>query len=205
MGYAQFGEDMLIDRVFEHALGTAVDVGACDGVSISNTLHLEERGWRVLCIEANPAYEEALRKNRKEIMMCAVGAENADGVDFSIYEVQPGNFEAISALKPDIAEVISHRDRGFHIGPPRVVKVSVRTLDWCLEQAGIEGLDLASIDVEGGEAEVLSGFDLARWKPRMVILEDHGEASHRSRMCRAGYYLRWRSGVNDIFLRADWA
>ena len=33
--------------------------------------------------------------------------------------------------------------------------------------------DFLSIDVEGHELEVLGGFDLARWRPRLVLLEDH--------------------------------
>ena len=50
----------------------------------------------------------------------------------------------------------------------------VRTLDSILEEAGAHpGFDFLSIDVEGHEIEVLRGFDIARWRPRLILLEDH--------------------------------
>ena len=47
-----------------------------------------------------------------------------------------------------------------------------------------------SIDVEGHEVEVLSGFDFARWRPRLILIEDHVRnlATHRF-LTRAGYQL----------------
>ena len=37
-------------------------------------------------------------------------------------------------------------------------------------------IDFVSIDVEGHEFEVLRGFDFARWRPRLILLEDHVRA-----------------------------
>ena len=59
----------------------------------------------------------------------------------------------------------------------------MRTLDDILEQAEAPmPIDFVSIDVEGHEVEVLSGFDLARWRPRLILVEDHvtNLATHRS-------------------------
>ena len=58
--------------------------------------------------------------------------------------------------------------------PERVIEVPVRTLDDVLieARAPVE-FELLSIDVEGHELEVLGGFDLARWRPRLILLEDH--------------------------------
>ena len=52
--YSQIQQDFLLDTVVFHGLrnGTFVDVGANDGVSLSNTLTFErDRGWTGLCIE----------------------------------------------------------------------------------------------------------------------------------------------------------
>ena len=58
--------------------------------------------------------------------------------------------------------------------PEKIINVPVRTLDSILTEAGSPtDLISCSIDVEGHEIEVLRGFDIARWRPRLILLEDH--------------------------------
>src|SRR5438034_8889390 len=55
-----------------------------------------------------------------------------------------------------------------------VIAVPTRTLDSILEEAEAPTpIDLLSVDVEGHELEVLSGFDFQRWQPLLILLEDH--------------------------------
>jgi FkbM family methyltransferase len=197
VGHSQFGEHLDIEEIVGTKIhGYAVDVGACDGVSLSNTKQLEDRGWDVLCIEANPRFAEALHNNRKRVMMLACGRENLDNQEFTVFEVQPGNFEAISALKPV-------EDRPFHrdATAKEVVRVGVRTLDWCLERSGFTRLDVASIDVEGGEQDVLDGFDIARWNPDIVVIEDWLGGTFDGWFYDRGYKNLRRRGVNEVFVR----
>ena len=42
-----------------------------------------------------------------------------------------------------------------------------------------------SVDVEGHELEVLRGFDFARWKPRLILLEDHVSSLDKHRFMTA--------------------
>jgi FkbM family methyltransferase len=58
--------------------------------------------------------------------------------------------------------------------PQGAVLVVVRTLDDILSEARAPTpIDLLSVDVEGHEIEVLEGFDFERWRPRLVLIEDH--------------------------------
>jgi hypothetical protein len=73
-------------------------------------------------------------------------------------------------------------------------QVPVRTMDSVLDDAAamIAGrpIDFASIDVEGHERELLEGFSLSKWKPRVVMLEDmsRGEQGTLQKvMEQAGY------------------
>lgn len=197
--WTQHGEAAHIEFIFGHKKGIAVEVGAADGIICSNTYHLERRGWRVLCIEPNPLYRRALRKNRRESIYCAIGAVNKNKQKFKVYEVQPKNYSAVSGLRPDKDALAAHGK----VPRPKTFEVPVRTLDYCLEASGITKLDLVSIDVEGTEQDVLDGFDISRWKPKMVIIEDWVGGRYRSWMCRRGYYVMSRAGVNEIFLRCD--
>lgn len=51
------------------------------------------------------------------------------------------------------------------------------TLDELLERNGVTELDLLSIDVEEHQSSVLAGFDLERWQPKLVCIEDDGPIS----------------------------
>lgn len=196
-GYSQFGEHVLIDAVLgKKTSGFAAEIGAGDGKNISNTLQLEERGWKVLCVEPNPLYRKALKKNRKFVQMVACGINNGIG-EFKIYDAGGGNYEACSALSPN-REVVK-------ISKAKLVKtvnVKVRTLDSCLERAAFSRLDLLSIDVEGGEADVLAGFSIDRWRPKIVIIEDWKGCIFRRWFCKHGYYVLKRLGPNEVFVRA---
>ena len=71
----------------------------------------------------------------------------------------------------------------------RVIEVPVRTLDDILAEAQAPvPFDLLSLDVEGHELKVLEGFTFARWRPRLVLLEDHvGDLSKHRALTAAGY------------------
>ncbi|TMJ83549.1 MAG: FkbM family methyltransferase, partial [Alphaproteobacteria bacterium] len=89
--------------------------------------------------------------------------------------------------------------------PERVIEVPVRTLDDILIEARAPvGFDFLSIDVEGHELEVLSGFDFARWRPRLVLLEDFvGNLSKHRFLRAAGYRLVRRFDNNGWYIPAD--
>ena len=60
--------------------------------------------------------------------------------------------------------------------------------------------------MEGHELEVLSGFDLARWRPRLVLLEDHVGNLKKHRFLRsAGYRLIRRFENNGWYVPRDHA
>ncbi len=57
------------------------------------------------------------------------------------------------------------------------LQVPTITLDDLLERNGVKHIDFLSIDVEGHQKEVLDGFDLQRWRPALVCVEDDGPIS----------------------------
>ncbi len=89
--------------------------------------------------------------------------------------------------------------------PESVIEVPVRTLDDVLIEARAPvPLDFLSIDVEGHELEVLSGFDLARWRPRLILLEDHvGNLEKHRFLENAGYRLIRRVENNGWYVPRD--
>lgn len=167
MGHSVNGIDEVVSTLFRPGyIGTACEVGANNGIAGSNTLLFERRGWSVLCIEANPACAEMGRSARRMWQSVAVGAEDCDESDFSIFSEGseiPGN----SALGTESRYCLAE--------PPqakRTIKVPVRRLDRLLSEHGFSHLDYLSVDVEGWEPDVLAGFTTDRWRPRVIVLED---------------------------------
>jgi FkbM family methyltransferase len=206
----QHGEDKWLERYFRSQPGgCAVEVGASDGLRLSNTLALERSGWSVLCIEPNPLYEPFLKQNRALSIIAACGKENRDDVPFHVFESIWKNedtgdvvnhYLSVSSLEPS-QRLADSDPSGINVDCPFIVpRVYVRTLDWCLDAVGFERCDVASIDTEGTEADVLAGFDTDRWKTRIVLVENNfDEEETRTIMRGRGFTLLDRLGVNDIW------
>jgi len=82
-----------------------------------------------------------------------------------------------------------------------VVRVELRTLDSVLEDAGLASMDFLSVDVEGMELDVLRRFNFAKYRPKLVSLEDFCENFDKKRfMRRAGYKLVRRVSYNNWYV-----
>lgn len=156
--YAQGKEDVILLRLFgEKHRGYFVDVGANNGVFISNTYTLYRQGWRGICIEPNPeAFAKLVKVRERDICLkVAVGSE-------------PG------VLQLSWQEGISE---GSVLGDPTLrntmkTQVEVQRLDQLLRTHGAPtDFDLLSIDVEGRELDVLEGMDWKTYRPHLILLE----------------------------------
>jgi FkbM family methyltransferase len=167
--------------------GVFVEVGAHDGIELSNTYYFEQCGWTGLVIEPNPDVQKALHRNRKcAIMDCAIG--NPD-------EPKPYFVHPISAWS-------GFNRRGRQVG------VTVKRLDTALMEVGITRIDLLSLDTEGSELEIWHTFDHRRWNPRIVIVEfstaglPSAEEETKRVLKTCEYQLVHRTNCNLIFWNA---
>lgn len=201
--YSQHGEDVIALRAFDRSRGPRffVEVGMIDGRRFSNTLALEERGWRGVCVEAHPGFVARVRRNRPNstVVHCAA----ADRAGVLPFHADPRG--DLSGLAPrDSGQM---RDRfGEDFRGYEVIDVPVRTLDDILaENDAPQNMEVVSIDIEGGELAALRGFDLDRWRPRLLILEADDDAALdalTNHLQPRGYRLARRVGVNAMFTRS---
>ena len=172
-------EKVLIREFFGKTTGYFVDVGANDPHHGSQTWHLESMGWSGVLIEPQPDLAARLRETRKaKVFAAACSSPDNAGTTMTLHLAGP-----MSSL---------NRERmSYGVVPEAVITVPVRTLDDILAEAGAPSpIDFLSLDVEGHELEVLAGFDIARWRPRLILMEDQvaDHSKHRI-MRRAGYRL----------------
>lgn len=195
--YSQHGEDILLAEIFKNDTGICVEVGANDGVTYSNTKYLEENGWTCLLVEPTPRLCENIRNTRSgRLFECA--ASDSEG-EIILYMSEEHDLFSSVEKQATMADELARSD--LAILP---VRVAARRLDSILEEAGVDRLDMASIDVEGHEYSVLKGFDLDRFNPRILIIEDSTDlqvSSVETFLMQKGYYRFYRSGGNDWYAR----
>jgi FkbM family methyltransferase len=178
-------------------------VGANDGETGSNTYYFEQQGWRCLLIEADPELAEMCRvtRPRSTTVNCAIVPPGSPPtVTFSVVRGARG----LSSLQLDPRTL---RRIGIDTSGDAVTEIAVvaRTLDDVLAEQAPPQIDFMTIDVEGHEWGVLQGFDIARWRPRVLIIERnrHFPEARIMRYLRdAGYAYRRTTGVNDWFYAA---
>jgi FkbM family methyltransferase len=189
-------ENRLKEEFFRAArAGYFVEVGANDPERWSQTFHLERLGWTGVLIEPQPDLAEQLRQRRTaKVYAVACSAPENAGRSMTLY-IAGGH----SSFDPRL-KVASVRPHG-------TVDVPLRTLDSVLMEAGAPApIDFLAIDVEGHEIEVLRGFDFARWRPRLVFLEDHVDDLRLHRFMQASGY-KWirRTSINGWYVPHDLA
>lgn len=204
MYYSQFSEDKILDSIFTNKNnGFCVEVGANDGINDSTTYYFEKKGWSCVLIEPNPDLCKIIRENRiSPVVQCA--ASNVDGhITLNIAE-GADRAHGVSTINSDTKSLEKIKSYGFTY---REVSVLTKTLDVILDEIGKDqSIDFISIDVEGHELEVLSGFSVARWKPRIIILEDNScgnDLRVRNYLRKFEYIPFSRTGVNDWYAKAN--
>jgi FkbM family methyltransferase len=129
---------------------------------------------RVLAFEPNPSVRRQLQRHlelnsiadRVTVSDLAVGGEDRDDVQLFV-SCWPEN-DGIASLTP-AAETIA---RGG-LRADASILVRVRTFDSWMQSARLPRIDLMKIDVEGAEAQVLSGMSatFASVRPKRIICE----------------------------------
>lgn len=120
------------------------------------------------------------------------------------YPHMPGNstLDAARAARPR-AE-LNVRLRAHLEAGREEVEVEVTTLPMLLQRAGVTGVDLLKIDVEGLEEAVLRGMDAGAWAGvRQVVAEVHDRDGARARV---DALLRGPGGfARVVWERPEWA
>ena len=205
LSYAQNLEDVHLDRVFAGlATGTYVDVGGGHPVADNVSFYFYLKGWRGLVVEpqADLADGYARVRPRDHVVSCLAG--RADGrADFHVVEGLHGLSSALEA------HAASARQYGAGY---RTETRAVRPLSRLIDEAGLGVIDFLKIDVEGAEPDVLAGLDLARHRPRVILVEainPHNPAASvdawEPLLIAANYRLAFFDNLNRFYVAAEHA
>ncbi len=216
---AEWGEDLFLYDLFGPGSGAGgtgfyIEAGAFDGVTLSVTYPFEAMGWTGLLVEPLPehAARAAAARPRSRVVNAALGPPGAPPT---------ATFTSVGATNDLTAQMLSHAGTNpehqklldERRDQRREVTVRLATLDDILAESaqGAPGgvlprIDFAVFDVEGGELDLLRGFDLRKHRPRVLVIEDLTNGADRrvADLCRgAGYDSVGRLGRNEVFVILD--
>ena len=182
--------------------GYFVEVGATNGIALSNTYLLETRyKWQGILAEPGRVWHSSLEKNRNaNISRDAVWSSSGEGLSFSQTEMPE-----YSSLTP-FKSIDSHaQDRIISIDY-LVNSISLR--DLLVDFKAPTFIDFLSIDTEGSELEILSTFDFSSYTFGSICVE-HNYTSQRQEIFQllssVGYkrVLQHFSQFDDWYVPSD--
>lgn len=179
--FSEGPEEWLIRDFFGNQRdGVFVDIGAFEAVQWSNTYRLErDLGWRGLAVDVLEEFSAGYRQQRPRTRFVVAFVAGANDGMATIH-INPSQKSVSSSTRDFTArftQTMTTRD------------VPIRIMDSLLDEAGITTIDLLSMDIELGEPTALQHFSIARYRPRLVVVEAHGET---------------RQAILDYFARADY-
>ena len=198
--YGQHLEDKFIETLFPNVSnGVCIEVGAYDGISLSNTLLFEKKGWRALCIEPISTAFEKCKNIRKECIQCCISERDTEERLFTIFHLND-NLCAISSLEPDQRLIESHKHL---ITNTSSCMVKVRSLNSLFQEINFpKNIDFISIDTENTELDVLKGIDLNVYNVKLFVIENNfNEPFCEEYLSQYGYKKINRVAVNDFFMK----
>lgn len=164
--------------------GWFVEVGASNGWEHSNTWGLAKAGWHGLYVEPLPKRAEECRHVNFDNPFVYV-AEGCCGAFNGRVKMGLGEFGA--TLRPEWRT------------KPGEIEVEQWTLNRLLKDWLVPpGFEVLVVDVEGAEAEVLEGFHVESWRPKVAILE---RPPFRNGFKAAGYRAAYVDAINTIYVR----
>ena len=161
---SQLGADDWVLTHYDKNDGYFVDVGCADGEDLSNTYKLDHRGWKGICIDAFP---KNFGNRPNSIIETAVLADVAGKeVEFAKYNTD----ENLSGIKDKITylkDIVLTEN-----SDTTVEKFTTQTLGSILEKHGAPSfIEYMSLDVEGGEYDILKTFDFNKYTFGVITIE----------------------------------
>ena len=202
-GSAACGQDIFVaDLLGNMRKGVFVDIGANDGVTISNSLYFEKQlDWSGIAIEPIPSVFEKLRKNRT----CDVvnGCVTPSPGKATFLEVAGGT-NMLSTLAIHNVGLTARRLRNnAKRSNASIVEIEVDcfTLNSLTEKFGISEIDFLSIDTEGGELEILKSIDFDRTPVKVLSVENNFfKNSIREYMEQNGFFYIGTFKIDEIYM-----
>lgn len=200
--HSQYGQDQFVYEVFFQGKsdGVFVDIGAFDGISLSNSYFFEkELGWKGVCVEPQPKAFSKMAKIRDCILVKGCIADKKQEQDFLQLKGHDMLSGLVGAFDPRHLERI-HREVASVRGKETVIRVPCFRLDEVLAENGIDHIDFLSLDTEGGELSILRTIDFNRTPVHVITVENNYDDLELPQFLESkGFSLMIELGCDQVY------
>ena len=163
---AQLMQDLFVDYVLNKDNGFFVEVGACDGLVLSNSFFLEKnKKWNGILCEPAEFWHEKLKINRPNCFI----------------EKKP----IFSDLKKKINFSVKEGGRSYidnNSNDKNLISLDSITLNQLFLRQGVDKIDYLSVDTEGSEFDILSDLNYNKYRPTIITVEHNYEKINRKKI-----------------------
>lgn len=175
--YSDMGADLWVAETLHYRRDAYfLEFGALDGMTASNTAMLEKTlGWKGIAVEANPTYYPEVCASRSCITvnaaLAAVSREEVEMIDvFGLSTVK-------KHINIDGEQKIRERDaRGY------VQTDTLNPTELLKRYSSPDRIEFLSLDIEGGEFEVMTSLDLDAYHFSLLAIEHSGDVKRQNKM-----------------------
>ena len=167
---SQAGQDKIIKDIFfnNKRNGFFVEIGAYDGIDGSNCYHFERYlNWDGIAIEPSIIQYEKLKSNRKCKTINKAISDEVKDVEF--LEVVEGltQMSGINNENYTASELIKKSEKS------KTIKSKITTTTFEEEIKSDIEIDYLSIDIEGGELDLLKSIDFNKFNIKVISVENN--------------------------------
>lgn len=203
--FSQSGEDLIIDFIFK-AKSTKcsiyLDIGCNHPVQFNNTFLFYLDGANGCLIDANPELKDEYKRERPQDVFIGVPVSgNGEPVEFYEFET-----DTVNTCDSNIAKTYMEN---FKIKSVKKVE-SFSLANISSTYFNLKNLDLLSLDIEGGEIEILESFFKSGFESKVVCVETISYSKDLkgvknqeilNLMLSNGYFIYADTYINTIFVK----
>jgi len=199
MSCSQLGQDLEVIKFYNNKLnGFFVEIGASDGLELSNTYLLENQyNWKGICCEPIPSKFEKLVKNRPNSLCYKEAVYNQSGLTV-VFDIVNA-YDLLSGISQDIV------NRGHSVYDNKtIVEVQTISLVDVLDNANAPSfIEYMSLDTEGSELEILKNFDFGKYTFGLIDVEHNYNEPKRTEiknlLLSKGYVYKGENNWDDMY------
>ena len=200
MSYSQIGQDLRVIQTYNNKEdGFFIEIGASDGINLSNTYLLETKyKWKGICCEPVPNKFKELVNNRPNSICYSEAVFNQSGLSLN-FDIA-NNFDLLSGISEYIDAYKSTVDKN----KTSIEVQTISLLDVLEKSNAPKFIEYMSIDTEGSELEIIKNFDFEKYTFGLIDIEHNYIEPRRTEiynlLSSKGYVYEGENKWDDMYI-----
>jgi FkbM family methyltransferase len=197
--FSQAGQDKFVNDSYFRSMnnGFFVEIGAYNGIDGSNCYFFEKfLNWSGIAIEPSPTQFLALQKNRKCKCINKAVAKKSEKIEF--IDVVKGYTQMSGINNSSYQKTLEIINKDLRTVLDKKI-IEAATFSEIVEYNYL--IDYLSIDVEGGEMDILESIDFDLYKIKVLSIENNypNEINYEKYLSEKGFCYIDSVGVDEIY------